>query len=412
MDTFIARQPIFDENQDVYAYELLFRSGMENYFNGDNLDQASSKVIGDSVLVYGLDVLTAGKKAFYNVTRETLVEEYCAMLPKDQTVVEILETIDPDPETLAACQRLKAAGYTIALDDFVYEEKYQPFLALASIVKVDFLLSSKEEQRQMAELFIPRGIKMLAEKVETWEVYQEAKAMGYTYFQGYYFSKPVIMSSKDIPGFKLHYLQILQEINKPDLDFDRLENIIKEEMSLSYKLLRYINSAFFGWQVKISSIGHALVLLGQSEVKKWASLMTLASMADSQKDELVVQAIVRAKFSESLALVFHQKARAQDLFLMGMFSLIDAIMDQPIEDILEKIPIHEDIKSALLNHSGQFGAIYKLVLAYEQGDWAAIPALNEALNLNDDREIPQLYVQALDWANQSFKEMGEMHANA
>jgi len=404
MQTFIARQPIFDVKQDVFAYELLFRSGMDNFFNGDNLDQASSKVIGDSVLLHGLDVLTAGKKAFYNVTRQTLTGDYCAMLPKDQTVVEILENIEPDAETLSACERLKEAGYPIALDDFVYEEKFKPFLEIADIIKVDFLLSSKEEQREMAERFIPEGIEMLAEKVETWEIYQEAKEMGYCYFQGYFFSKPTILSTKDIPAFKLHYLQILQEIQRPELNYKGLEEIIKREMSLSYKLLRYINSAFFGWQVTISSINHALVLLGEVEVKKWTSLMALSNMADGKADELVVQAIVRAKFCESLAPKLGLAARSQDLFLMGMFSLIDGIMDRPIDEVLEKLPIEADIKDALLGKASRLQEIYQLILAYERGDWEAIPELHEKLRL-DEEGIAGFYLQAVDWANQSFKGM-------
>lgn len=404
METFIARQPIFDLKQKVYAYELLFRSGMDNFFNGDNPDQASSKVIGDSVLLHGLDVLTAGKKAFYNVTSQTLTEGYCAMLPKDQAVVEILENIEPTAEILEACRKLKKAGYPIALDDFVYEEKFEPFLEIADIIKVDFLLSNKEEQRKMAERCIPKGIKMLAEKVETWEVYQEAKEMGYCYFQGYYFSKPTILSTKDIPGFKLHYLQILQEIQKPQLSYQGLENIIKQEMSLSYKLLRYINSAFFGWQVTVSSINHALVLLGETEVKKWTSLMALSNMAEGKTDELVVQAIVRAKFCESLAPKVGMAARAQDLFLMGMFSLIDGIMDRPIEEVLEKIPIESDIKAALLGEEGPLRNVYQLIVAYEKGEWEAIPALHEKLHLGEEG-IAEFYLQAVDWANQSFKGM-------
>lgn len=404
METFIARQPIFNLKQEVYAYELLFRSGMDNFFDGKNPDQASSKVIGDSVLLHGLDVLTAGKKAFYNVTRQTLTEGYCAMLPKEQAVIEILENIEPDAETLEACRKLKKSGYLIALDDFVYEEKFEPFLEIADIIKVDFLLSNKEAQRKMAEMCIPKGIKMLAEKVETWEVYQEAKEMGYCYFQGYYFSKPTILSTKDIPGFKLHYLQILQEIQKPELSYQGLENIIKQEMSLSYKLLRYINSAFFGWQVTVSSINHALVLLGEIEVKKWTSLMALSNMAEGKTDELVVQAIIRAKFCESLAPKVGMAARAQDLFLMGMFSLIDGIMDRPLEEVLEKIPIESDIKAALLGEEGPLRDIYQLILAYEKGEWEAIPALHEKLRLDEDG-IAEFYLQAVDWANQSFKSM-------
>ncbi len=402
METFIARQPIFDKNQDVYAYELLFRSGMDNFFNHSDIDQASSNVIGNSVLIHDLNVLTSGKKAFYNMTRETLVNEYGAILPKDLAVVEILENVEPDPDVLKACRNLKEAGYPIALDDFIYDEKFEPFLELADIVKVDFLLSDKSERQKMAEHFIPRGIRMLAEKVETWEEFQEAKEMGYDYFQGYFFSKPVIVTGKEIPGFKLHYLQILQEIQRPELSYQGLEEIIKKEMSLSYKLLRYINSAFFGWHVEISSINHALVLLGETQVRKWTSLVAMASMAESKTDELVVQAILRAKFCELLAPRLGLSARSQDLFLMGMFSLIDGIMDLPLPEVIEKIPIAEDIKDALLGGEGHLGDIYQYMLAYAQGEWERIPALNKKLGL-DDEGISELYITALDWSNQSFQ---------
>ncbi|MFQ5598123.1 MAG: EAL and HDOD domain-containing protein [Nitrospiria bacterium] len=401
MDTFIARQPIFDRAQKVYGYELLFRSGLDNFFDNSDQNQASSKVIGDSFLVHGLDILTAGKKAFYNVTRETLVREYCAMLPIDLTVVELLEYIEPDAEVLAACRHLKAAGYPIALDDFVYEDKFQPLVALTDIVKVDFLETDLKTQKSMADRFIPRGIEMLAEKVESWEVYRAAKEMGYSYFQGYYFSKPTILSTKDIPEFKLHYLQILQEIHRPELDYHELEEIIKREMSLSYKLLRYINSAFFGWRVEISSINHALVLLGENEVKKWASLMALANMAEGKADELVIQAIVRAKFSESLGPILDLEARSQDLFLMGMFSLIDGIIDRPLAEVLGKIPIAEDIKTALIEREGRLGEVYKLVLAYERGDWEKLKDLCKKLGM-DEAGFSQFYMQAIDWGSQSF----------
>ncbi len=402
MDTFIARQPIFDLKKNVFAYELLFRSGWENYFSHDDIDQAASKVIGDSVLVHGLDTLTAGRKGFYNFSRETLLEAYYTVLPKEETVVEILEDVEPDAEVIKAAEKLKAAGYTLALDDFVYNERFAPLLDLADIIKVDFLLSDRFEQLELAARFAPKGIKMLAEKVETWEIYQDAIKMGYVYFQGYFFSKPTVMTSKDIPAFKLHYLQILKELQKSDLSYDGLEKIIKMEVSLSYKLLRYINSAFFGWKTNISSINHALVLMGENDVKKWASLMVLSSMADDKPNELVVQAVFRARFSECLAPRFGLSAHSQDLFLMGMFSLIDAIIDTSLSELLEKLPIADDIKLALLEQKGRMGEVFQLLLAYERGNWEEIAELTARFKINDDG-ISRYYLDALEWANQSFK---------
>jgi len=402
MDTFIARQPIFDLQKNVFAYELLFRSGWENYFSHDDIDQAASKVIGDSVLVHGLDTLTAGRKGFYNFSRETLLEAYYTVLPKEETVVEILEDVEPDASVIKAAEKVKEAGYTLALDDFVYNDRFKPLLDLADIIKVDFLLSDRNEQAELAARFAPQGIKMLAEKVETWEVYQDAIKMGYVYFQGYFFSKPTVLTSKDIPSFKLHYLQILRELQKPDLDYDGLEKIIKIEVSLSYKLLRYINSAFFGWKTDVSSINHALVLMGENDVKKWASLMVLSSMADDKPDELVVQAVFRARFSECLAPYFGLNAQSQDLFLMGMFSLIDAIIDTPLCEILEKLPISDELKRALLEQKGRMGEVYQLVLAYERGKWSEITELTEQFRIKEEG-VPQFYLSALEWANQSFK---------
>lgn len=402
MEAFIARQPIFDLKQKVYAYELLFRSSMENVFTHSDLNQASSKVIGDSVFLMDMDTITGGKKAFINVTRETLVKDYTAVLPKDKTVVELLEMIEPDPEVLAACRNLKNNGYLLALDDFVYQDRYKPLLELADIIKVDFLATELDERRALVERLARKGMHFLAEKVETWEVYQEAVEMGYSYFQGYFFSKPTILSGKDIPGFKLHYLQILKEIQRPELDYGEFEGVIKREMSLSYKLLRYINSAFFGFSVEINSIRHAMVLLGENDVKKWASLLALASMADDKPDELVVQAVLRAKFCESLAPRVGFGARAQDLFLMGMFSLIDAIMSRPLPDVLGQMPIADDVKSALMGNEGKLNDIYQFVLAYERADWKRFQELAEKLKI-DEEGISTLYLKALEWANQSFQ---------
>ena len=269
MDYYVARQPIFDLHQAVYAYELLYRSGeANNFYTGTDGDKASLQVITNSVLIIGLDTLTRGRKAFINFTKNLLEQEVATTLPKDFLVVEILENIEPDEKVLESCRKLKDLGYLLALDDFVYDPKYDPFLELADIVKVDFLVTQGDERRKIVERLGHRGIKFLAEKVETREDFAMAQKYGYIYFQGYFFEKPVIVSGKDIPALKHTYIQLLREVNQPTLDIDKVENIIKEEVSLSYKLLRFMNSVAFGFRNEIRSIKQALVLLVPKRIKQ------------------------------------------------------------------------------------------------------------------------------------------------
>ena len=209
MEHFVARQPIFDLQQNVFAYELLFRAGLDNYFENMDGDEATRQVLANTFLLFGINNLTEGKKAFINFTRTVLLNEYALMLPNQITVIEILEDVEPDRNVLEACRKLKKHGYTLALDDFVYHPKFQPLLGLADIVKVDFLLSGPEDRKKLADDFRPKGIRLLAEKVETVEDFHQARDWGYTLFQGYFFSRPVILSQKDVPGFKFSLLRML-----------------------------------------------------------------------------------------------------------------------------------------------------------------------------------------------------------
>ncbi len=405
MDTFIARQPIFDQQQKVYAYELLFRSGLQNNFcDNPDLNNAASKVIADSGMLLGTENITGGKKAFINVTREVLLNELVILLPKDLTVVEILETVDPDPEVIAACQKLKEAGYLLALDDFVYDDRYEPLVEMADIIKVDCLATGHEAQAALLRRIGQTNKKalLLAEKVETREAFQEALDLGFTYFQGYFFCKPTILSKKDVPGFKLQHLRILQEIHKPDLDFGQIEMIIRRDLSLAYKLLRYINSASFSWRNEIESMRQALMLLGEKQLKKWVSLVVLTSMGKDKAEELVLQAIIRAKFCEALAPAFGLKGRSEDLFMMGMFSLIDAILDRPLDETLKDLPIADDIKTALAGQENRLSPVYQFALAYERGDWEATAAQSAHLTTSEG-ELTKFYLEALEWAAQGFQ---------
>jgi c-di-GMP-related signal transduction protein len=403
METYIARQPIFDRQQKVYAYELLFRSNRtHNACDTLNLNHAASKVIADCCSMLGPQSVTSGKRAFVNVTRDVLLSEYVSLLPKEVAVVELLETVEPDEAVVAACRKLKDQGYLLALDDFVFSEGYRPLVALADIIKVDFLATARATQAELAAQLAPLKIKLLAEKVETREVFEDAVKMGYDYFQGYFFCKPEIIARKDVPGFKLNYFRILQEIQRPELDFAEVEKIIKRDVSLSYKFLRYINSAAFSLRSAVSSVRQALNLLGEVPVKKWVSLITLTSMAQDKPAELVMQALTRAKFCELLAPGAGLKPRASELFLMGMLSLIDAIMDQTLSSILTELPIGEEVKTALLEGGNRLGDVYQFVLAYERGDWDRLAEVAGKLGV-DEAAPPQLYIEAVEWVQQSLQ---------
>jgi len=398
MENFVARQPIFDLHQKVYAYELLFRSGLDNYFGAVDGDQATSRVIVNSFLLFGIEELTSGAKAFINFTKSILVKEYALVLPREYVVIEILENVEPDEEILGVCRKLKAGGFLLALDDFVYAPKYQPLLELADIVKVDFLVADQKARKRLAASLIPRGIKLLAEKVETIEDFQQAVSLGYSFFQGYFFSKPVIVSRKDIPGYKLNLLRVLKEANQPEIDFDNLSGMIQSELALSFKLLKLVNSVAYSPRSKITTIKRALAYLGENGVRKWASLLTLAGLADDKPAELVVSSLVRAKFAEALAELSNQAQRASDFFLMGLFSQLDAIVGRPLKEILAEIPLADDVAQALLGQ-GRLNNFFKLIVAFEKGQWSALPGLAAALGLEED-QLPQAYHQAVQWPQQ------------
>jgi EAL and modified HD-GYP domain-containing signal transduction protein len=395
---FIARQPIFDLKQKVFAYELLFRSSFENVFRNADPNQATAKVMTDSTLLLNMETLTGGKFAFINVTGPILVKGYFNLLPKAWSAPEVQESVEPVPEVVRACSELKRAGYMLVLDDFVYRERSADLMKLADIVKVDFLSTPVEERRQLPSRFATPNLRFLAEKLETHELFQQAIDLGYSYFQGYFFSKPVIISSRDVPGFKLHYLQLLQEIQVPDANFRRLEAIVKHDIALSYKLLRYINSAYFGLRNRVSSIMHAIMLLGSREFKQWASLLLMASMGSDKPDELVSQAIIRARFCEHLAPMIGMKQQSQELFLVGMFSVIDAILGRPIQEILKDLPLSLEIKDALSGKPNRLRAVLDYAVAYERGEWGGLSKMAADLEL-DESGIPALYVDAVRWAN-------------
>jgi c-di-GMP-related signal transduction protein len=300
LERFLARQPIFDARRAVYGYELLYRSGAENRFTGNELDVAAASTL-DGLLLFGIERLVPGCRAFVNCTRDFLLREFSTMLPPDRVVIEILETVHIDDELIAACRRLKYAGYLLGLDDFQDEPAWQPLVSLADFIKVDLLATSHDEQVRMARAFLPRQIHLVAEKVETNEDFRRCRDLGFEYFQGYFFSRPEMLARHDIPTRKLNCLRVLQAANALPIDAGHVCECTKAEASFSFRLLRYLNSPVFPLLSEVRSIPHAVSLLGESGIRKWVSMVAVACMGDGKPKELVMLPLIRARFCELLA---------------------------------------------------------------------------------------------------------------
>jgi EAL and modified HD-GYP domain-containing signal transduction protein len=396
---FVARQPIFTRDEQVFGYELLFRDGIENYFYCSDSEAASRSTL-DSSMLLGLDVLCGTRRAFINCTYDVLLKDYMTLLPANQAVVEILESVKPDPLVIAACQRLKEAGYLIALDDFTSEDPRQPLTDFADIIKVDLKFTTRKHQAELIKKYGPWRCRMLAEKVETKEEFKAAKDAGFVYFQGFFFSHPEVLTTHEIPANRMNYIRMLEAVSKEVLDPREIENLVKLEASICYRLLRYLNSAAFGFGSEIHSVRHALSLLGEREIRRWVRLVATLGAAQQKSTELVLLALARARFCELLSPKIHGDS---DLFLLGLLSLIDVMLEVPMVSVLEKVPVDHETKSVLLGGASRLRPLYQLMLASESGDWQAVAEVSPKAGLTE-AEVAETYFQATGWARQ----IGEM----
>jgi len=393
---FIARQPILTADEKVFGYELLFRDGIEDFFRHSDADAASRSTLNTSMLL-GLDVLCDGRRAFINCTRDILLNDYVTLLPSEQTVVEILETVPADDLVVAACHRLKESGYTIALDDFAVNDPREALTDVVDIIKVDLRDTSAADAAAMVKRYGPWRCRMLAEKVETHEEFIAAKKAGFLYFQGYFFRRPEILTAHEIPANRLNYLRMLTAVSQPELDVREIENLVKGEASLCYRLLRYLNSAAFGFVSEIHSVRHALAILGEREVRRWIRLVATLGAGQGKTSELVLSALVRARFCELLSpKIPHGDS---DLFLMGLLSLMDAMLELPMSQVLDHIPIDQETKSVLLGGASRLQPFYQLMLAQESGEWKTASELTAQLHLSES-DVAEAYWQTMQWARQ------------
>ena len=394
---FVARQPIFDRQRRLFGYELLFRDSWENSFGATDADLACRTTL-DSALLMGLEFLCEKSVAFINCTRDTLLCDLMTLLPRERVVLEILETVEAEPEIVEACTALKNAGYRLALDDFIANDPRRELIPLANMLKVDWLAVTVDQSRELMKEYFRPDLIFLAEKIETQKDLQVAMDLGFHYFQGYFFQKPVVLQTREIAPLQIHALQLLREVSQFAVDMNEVERQIKSDASLCYRLLRYLNSSAFFFNAEIRSIRHALSVLGEKQIRKWVALVVTLHAGAGASTELVRTALTRARFCEGLAPKV--ATGSEDLFFLGLMSLLDVILEVPLPDLLERVPVSNAIKSALLGEPSPLSLPFELVLAQESGNWPRLRELAAQLRL-DEEVVSASYWQAVAWAKEA-----------
>ncbi len=394
----VGRQSIYDRELDIFGYEVLYRpSEKENaapkVFDGD---KATSEVMLNTFIDVGLENLVGSKRAFINVTEPFIDGSIDIPWPTESIVIEVLSKIKPTPKILQGLQALKSQGYVIALDDFVFDGAQKSLVPFADILKVDFKHIDSDSLKDHVENFKKiSDIKLLAKKIETQEDFEWCKASGFDYFQGYFLERPVMIKGQTISPNKMAILQLINRLQTPDIDIDELEDLIRVDISLSYKILKYINSPGFHLGGEVTSIRQALMLLGLKNLKTWVSLIILSGMSDKPSD-IIRKTLTRAKMCELIAEVIKQDNRA-DYFLVGMFSLLDVMLSQEMENVLESMPIRQVLKEALLNHRHKEGKVLRLVIAYEQGAWQ-----NMRAGTITAHSLRKAYLASVHWSDDAM----------
>ena len=398
-DILVGRQPIYNSKLDVVAYELLFR-GHKNaeaavFSDGD---KATSKLILNTFFDNRLNTIVGDLPAFINLTRNFLLDPDSIPFNKNNVVLEILEDIKIDDELVSAIRILHSEGFILALDDFVFDQSHKEILDYIEIIKIDVLnLNQQQIEQQVKQLIGFKG-KLLAEKIETFDEFEFCKSIGFDYYQGFFLSKPKNVHGQKIPTHKLSIIQILSKIYHQDTKTDDIKKQIQMDVSLSYRLLRYLNSNNFGFETKIQSIDDAVNTLGIENLRKWVTLVSICGMSDKPSD-LITTSLVRAKMCELLA-EHKREDNKEHFFIIGLFSNLPVLMDLSMQHILESIPLADELKLALLDNSGTMGKTLQFCINYEQTNWDNLISIGTEFDA-----IKNCYFKAILWANQLTKEM-------
>ena len=398
IDIFVGRQAIFDTELNVHAYELLFRDGNVEVANVVDGNQATSQVIINAFLEMGVEQIAQHHCAFINLTRDFLLGEIPFPLQPEKIVLEVLEDIAVDDELISSVKRLKGEGYMIALDDFVLTKSNQQLIPLVDIIKIDLMVLSQRELVEQVAAMKQYNVDLLAEKIETKQEFELCQQLGFKYFQGYFFSRPDIVKGAQLPPNRLALLEMIAILQDPECRFDELELIISKDVAISYKLLRIINSSFYGLPQKVESIQKALVVLGLQALRNWVTVIGL-SQIENKPQELINISLTRAKMCELLAAEIG--CEKNSAFTIGLFSMLDVLMDRPLNELLDQLPLAEEITGALTEYSGVLGNLLKMVVAYEQGNWVEL----EKVAISPAHSLRTSYLDSLAWSEEITSEI-------
>ena len=394
----VARQPIYDRRLEVVGYELLFRDQGGTAFDADP-DAATSSVVLEILSTLGLERLVGSSRAHVNVTRAFLLEADVAAVPGARIVLEIPPDARVDTRLVHRLKTLKSQGFTVALDNFTDEPSRRPLLPLADLVKIDLLGADSRVVGAAMRMLAAHPCRLVASRIENYDVLEEARGLGFDFFQGHFFAMPKPVKDSEIPAAHVERLRVIARLEAPDVGFDQLREIISQDVGLSYRFLRYVNTAFFSLRRKVSSVQEALALLGEQSVKRWITLVVLAGI-DGKPHELLVTALVRAKTCELLAATDDPRER-EALFTTGLFSVVDAMMDAPMRDVIAWLPFSGPLADGLVERTGPYGAVLGQVLAHERGE--RVPA-GAAAGASAGR-VGHAYLDAVAWANEAGREL-------
>lgn len=396
----LARQPILTKDERVEGYELLFRENQEDHRFEADFEAATSSII-DTLNVMGLDAVCDGRLGFINSTQQMLLKEFFLLLPPDRIVIEIQHNVAADEAVLGVCQRLKHKSYSLALDNFGPQDPREALVPYVDYLKVDIRRFTSAQSKALCAKYAGKPIRMIAQKVETRIQQLTAEKDGFTLFQGYFFRRPERMRARHIPANQASYLRLLREISAPEVDLAAVENLIKHDASLCYRLLRYLNSPLLGVSSPVHSIRHGMNLLGERELVRWIRMATTLAVGQDKCTDLVLSSLVRAHFCELLAPRLENGTT--DLFLMGMLSLMDAILEIPMGVVVEGLALDARVKEQLLQakigHESPLTPVYHLMLAREAGEWEDVTKLAKELNLSLPF-VNRSYTESIAWARE------------
>ncbi|WP_340677222.1 EAL domain-containing protein [Paraglaciecola sp.] len=403
MSFYAARQPILNRDKSLYAYELLFRQSLENVFPEINDNEATAKLIEGLQFNLGLETLTQGTLAFINFTHDSLLDGYPLLLPKEQIVVEILETAKPGKKLLQACIELKEKGYILALDDYEHQPLWLHFFPYIDIIKIDYQLSSTEQIQQIVDEVkgFPH-IKLLAEKIETYAEFEQALDIGCEYFQGYFFSKPEVIKSIAFKPSQLSVINLMAEVYKAEPSIPIITTIFEGNVELSFKMLRYAQSPLFKREKHIETIRQAIIMFGMTELKRFISLLFTAQFSQGKPQELTIMALARARFCELMVATNNTSTKPSSAFLIGLLSLLDAMVDADIVDLMDKLPLSDEIKNTLIIKQGESAHYLQLCELFELAQWQDAETICQRYSYSVERSLEH-FQQAVLWASERIK---------